>query len=288
MLQSTVIQIIEQTAPLSLMAEWDHSGVQVASPRRDISRLAVCLDPLPMQIALALEAGADMVLTHHPLSLSPQWTDRFNDCTDALRMLYSADVPLYACHTTLDANPLGPSAWLPDELGLANRTILEETGTFQSAAGTEIKCGFGITGDLPAAEGFSEFFAKLSLLLPRKNMRSTARLIGIPPEKIRRVAVCTGSGSSLIEEVLASGADVYITGDIKYHDALKIFSRNAKQASDHCDMAILDVGHFSLEEEMMRRFAILLDKRLQGVDVIFLPGRDPFLSMNFISATSEV
>ncbi len=288
MLQSTVIQIIEQTAPLSLMAEWDHSGMQVASIRRDVSCLAVCLDPLPMQIDLALETGADMVLTHHPLSLSPQWTDKSNDFTDTLRKLYTADVPLYACHTTLDANPLGPSAWLPDELGLSNRTILEELGTFRSDPGTEIKFGFGISGDLPAPIGFSEFFARLSLLLPKQNMCRSSRLIGTPPEKIRRVAVCTGSGSSLIEEACASGADIYLTGDIKYHDALAVFSRNAKQGPDHCGMCILDVGHFSLEEEMMRRFAILLKKSMEELNVIFLPGRDPFQSMNFISATTEV
>ena len=55
MLQSDIITIIEQTAPLSLMAEWDRSGVQVASPRRDIRCLAVSLDPAPEQIRAAVE-----------------------------------------------------------------------------------------------------------------------------------------------------------------------------------------------------------------------------------------
>ena len=75
MLQSALIGIIEQTAPLSLMAEWDHSGVQVACAREHIHHLAVCLDPVPVQIRQAVSAGADMVLTHPPLTLHPAWTD---------------------------------------------------------------------------------------------------------------------------------------------------------------------------------------------------------------------
>ena len=121
MLQSDIITIIEKTAPLSLMAEWDRSGVQVASPRKEIRHLAVCLDPAPEQMAAAVENGADMVLTHHPLAMRPEWTNRLNGYTDVLRTLYSRDVPLYSCHTSLDANPLGPSAWpsrlAPDLLG---------------------------------------------------------------------------------------------------------------------------------------------------------------------------
>ena len=287
MLLNDVIQVIERTAPLSLMADWDHSGVQVASLRQDVARLAVCLDPLPGQIRAALEAGADMVLAHHPLSLHPQWTDAVNDYTNALRLLYAADVPLYSCHTSLDANPLGPSAWLPDELGLVNRCILEETGTFRTPDGREIKGGFGCAGDLPEAMGFAELFARLSRLLPLESMCRQCRLVGGAPATVRRVAVCTGSGASLFREAMAAGADLFITGDAKYHDSLELSSARAGYANAR-GMALLDVGHFSLEEEMMRRFAEQLKNSLQGVDVFFLPGRDPFQSLTFISATTEV
>ncbi|MBP3730127.1 MAG: Nif3-like dinuclear metal center hexameric protein [Mailhella sp.] len=287
MQQQTVIDIIEQTAPLSLMADWDHSGIQVASSRKDIRRLAVCLDPLPEQIALAVQSGADMVLSHHPLAMHAQWTDSLNTFTDALRLLYAHDIPLYASHTTLDANPLGPSAWLPDELGLTERLLLEKTGFFASNE-RNIEGGFGCVGNLPQQTPFAALLHMLDKLLPGSIMRTTARLAGRVPDAVSRVAVCTGSGASLTDEAAAAGAELYITGDVKYHDALLLLARNSKGCSNHCSMAILDVGHFSLEEEMMRRFALLLKTRLCETDVIFLPGRDPFQHVTFLSEEPEI
>lgn len=288
MIQSELIRIIEQTAPLSLMAEWDHSGVQVASTRAEIRHLAVCLDPAPEQLKAAAAAGADMVLTHHPLAMRPFWTDALNGITDALSVLYRHDMPLYASHTTLDANPLGPASWLPDELGLSDRVILEKTGTFTAPDGTQVEGGFGCAGTLPAPLTLREVCARMRAFLPLERMCGVARLIGDPESVIRRVAVCTGSGSSLLEEAAAAGADLFITGDVKYHDALALASRHDGRSPNFCPTAILDVGHFSLEEEMIRRFAQLLERKLDGVTVTFLPGRDPFLPMTFLSEVPEV
>ncbi len=288
MLQSELIRIIEQTAPLSLMAEWDHSGVQVASARAEIGHLAVCLDPAPEQLRAAVDAGADMVLTHHPLTLRPVWTSELNGYTDALSILYRHDVPLYASHTTLDANPLGPSAWLPDELGLSDRVILEKTGSFTAPDGSLAEGGFGCAGSLPSPLSLAELCARMRAWLPLDRMCAVPRLIGDPERVIRRVAICTGSGSSLLEEAVAAGADLFITGDVKYHDALALASRHDERSPNFCPTAILDVGHFSLEEEMTRRFAALLEKKLDGVTVTFLPGRDPFLPMTFLSEVPEV
>ena len=288
MLQSDIITIIEKTAPLSLMAEWDRSGVQVASPRKEISHLAVCLDPLPEQMTAALDAGADMVLTHHPLVMRPEWTNRLNGYTDVLRTLYRHDVPLYSCHTSLDANPFGPSAWLPDELGLTERVILEKTGIFTAPDGSEAEGGFGLSGTLPEPMELSELCRRISRFLPLERMCGVARLIGDPKRIIRRVAVCTGSGSSLLEDAARAGADLYITGDMKYHDALALYSRQNGNSSNFCPMSLLDIGHFSLEEEMMRRFALQLDSELDGVTVTFLPGRDPFQPLTFLSEVPEV
>ena len=98
MLQSDIITIIEKTAPLSLMAEWDRSGVQVASPRKEIRHLAVCLDPAPEQMAAAVEHGADMVLTHHPLAMRAEWANRLNGYTEVLRTLYRRRAALFQPH----------------------------------------------------------------------------------------------------------------------------------------------------------------------------------------------
>ena len=82
-------------------------------------------------------------------------------------------------------------------------------------------------------------------------------------ERIRRIAICPGSGSSLAPEAAAAGADLLITGDVKYHAALEF------------PLPVLDVGHFSLEEEMMRRFALQLKEQASDVAVQFVPAQDP-------------
>ena len=274
MQQHKLIAILEEAAPPEFAAEWDKSGIQVASARPEIAHLAVSLDPTPDAVAEAAAAGADMLLTHHPLTLRPRYPDALDIYQRTLSLLFSHDMPLYAAHTTLDANPDGPAAWLPDELGLSGRRFLEVTGVARRADGTERTGGFGCVGDLPAPLSLPELARKLTALLPLERANAVARLIGEAPAAIRRVAVCTGSGASLMDEARASGADLYITGDVKYHDALDLVSRNRLPSG--AAFAVLDVGHFILEEEMTRRLVLVLARRLPDVRVSFLPRRDPF------------
>lgn len=137
MQQHKLIAILEEAAPPEFAAEWDKSGIQVASARPEIAHLAVSLDPTPDAVAEAAAAGADMLLTHHPLTLRPRYPDALDIYQRTLSLLFSHDMPLYAAHTTLDANPDGPAAWLPDELGLSGRRFLEVTGVARRADGTE-------------------------------------------------------------------------------------------------------------------------------------------------------
>ncbi|MCH5277622.1 MAG: Nif3-like dinuclear metal center hexameric protein [Desulfovibrionaceae bacterium] len=274
MQQNTVIAILEEEAPPAFAADWDKSGIQVASARPDVTHLAVSLDPTPDAVADAAAAGADMLLTHHPLTLRPRYPDTLDVYQRALSLLLCHDMPLYAAHTTLDANPAGPAAWLPDELNLRRRELLEVTGVLRRADGTELTGGFGCVGDLPAPLALPDLVKKLAALLPLDRCNTVARLIGDAPALIRRVAVCTGSGAQLADRARALGADLYITGDVKYHDALDLVSRNRLPSG--AAFAVLDVGHFALEEEMTRRLALNLTRRLPDLRVSFLPRRDPF------------
>ncbi|WP_207260833.1 Nif3-like dinuclear metal center hexameric protein [Desulfovibrio sp. Huiquan2017] len=120
--------------------------------------------------------------------------------------------------------------------------------------------GFGEAGELPEPLEFDAFMARLGGLI-----RRDALLVAGPrPERVRTVAYCGGSGADLIEQAARAGADVFITGDMKYHPAVET------------PVCVVDVGHFSLEEEMMRRFAKELDAALPDAEVRFFPGDDPF------------
>ena len=142
-----IIKAIEEIAPLAAAAGWDVSGQQVAAHRQDVARLAVCLDPTPASVRTALERGAQFVLSHHPLLLKAVLPNRLDDYHEVLRLLFQADVPLYAAHTSLDVNAYGPAGWLARALELRNLSVLEPVAP---AVGDDLPLGFGLAGDLPS------------------------------------------------------------------------------------------------------------------------------------------
>ncbi|GAB1410306.1 Nif3-like dinuclear metal center hexameric protein [Desulfovibrionales bacterium] len=323
----TLIRILERTAPLHLAASWDKSGVQIASRRAEVRTLCVALDPTEETVRRAVDAGADFLLCHHPLTLQPDLPRRVDAYYRVLRLCLSQDLWLYSAHTSLDANPHGPVNWLADLLGLVNRQVLavthRETATLLrvydalpwmqdklaecvesnqmrsrgetcemvlwpeelrrvrsllSDAGAKFPYqeialaapardfGFGCIGDLPVALSFNEI---LTMLQPICS--ALPRLIGATPSVVRKVGYCPGSGADLAARAFALGADIFLTGDVKFHQAQDMMSSGLT----------MDVGHFCLEEEMMRVWSTSLTRDLSPdrVQVLFLDGRDPFVRM---------
>lgn len=259
----TLIERIEALAPPGFQAGWDKSGLQAAGEREKIATLAVTLDPLPRTVAEALAAGADFLLSHHPLSLSPRLPTERDDYRETLKLLLCSGVWHYAAHTSLDVQTSGPMSWLADELGLTGRAPVEPLASDRGL-------GFGLVGDLPAPLAPEALVERLSALLA--SARPALRGVGPVPATIRRVAYCPGSGGSMAPKAFAAGADVYLTGDVGYHYAL---------AAERLGF-VIDCGHFGLEEEMMRRFARTLGEQLagEGLAVTFIPGHDPLRSVS--------
>jgi len=258
-----LVKIIEKIAPLSLAESWDKSGMQVASRKREIAHLAVTLEPLPQNIRQALEMGADFLLAHHPLTLQPRFPDRADTYHSVLSMLFKADLPLYSAHTSLDCNPLGPTRWLAHSFKLRRTKILAKTGRTilpGSDDENEQDYGLGFVGDLPSPLAYTEFCRQLAGHTGNDNWRSS----GPEVETVARLACCPGSGGDLAEKALEAGAQIFISGDIRYHTALTFGLR------------VIDLGHFSLEESMMQVCASKLADMLPEIKVSFIPGRDPF------------
>lgn len=251
-----VIACIEDIAPLSGQAAWDNCGVQIAGLEEEVSRLAVTIDPSPAAVMAALDWGADMVLTHHPLYMEPKALDKPGYFLDTTRVCMATGTWLYAAHTSLDVQPNGPAGWLARALELSDCAVLEP------ADPADATVGFGLAGDLDQSMNFKDFAVRLANAVDR----SFWTLCGDEPESIRRVAYCTGSGGSLMDTAQRAGADVYVTGDLKYHQALE------------STQFTIDVGHFSLEEEMTRILAGQLAASLDGEDlkIRFFPGTEPF------------
>lgn len=255
MRQKDCVAAIERLSFPAAAAPWDVSGMQVAGLRDEVRRVGVCLDPTPASVGAALERGADFIVSHHPLLLKGRLPSLPDGYHAVLRLLLRADVPLYAAHTSLDVNVYGPAGWLAEELGLTRRAVLDPVGH----EGPGGPLGYGLAGDLPEPVSFDG----LVRLLGRHIDLSPAAVCGTPPDRVRRVSFCGGSGASLWPAAAALGADVHITGDVKYHTALD------------AGICMIDVGHHSLEEEMMRRMVPLLAGELPGTEVFFVPSVSP-------------
>lgn len=270
-----IIKIIENTAPPGIAAAWDASGVQVAAFRPEIASLAVMLDPSPANLRRAIDAGADFILAHHPLAMKPRFPNVLDAYFSALSLLISDNVWLYSAHTSLDANPRGPAFWLAHALGLRDLALLEPLPEARIGAGCSAQnadangqavdvpsgYGFGFTGTLPEPLEYDDFCVRMAACLGKADWQAC----GPRPRRVSRLACCPGSGGGLVPDALRAEADVFITGDVKYHAAL-----DARDGG----LRVLDVGHFVLEEEMMRRFAEQLAAEL-SVPVRFFAGSDP-------------
>lgn len=321
-----LIACIERTAVPEIAAPWDKSGIQVAGRREQVTRLAVTLDPLPGTIQQALDWNADFILTHHPLTLAPELPSRIDDYHRVLSMTLANGVWLYAAHTSLDAQPRGPAAWLAEVLELQGVQVLEPVyreaavrmtirmvpeqdfpiaairdipgviqvgqddpfcgevlcwpqavDPVQDTCGTsgldlevvgllkpERHFGFGLIGDLPRPLGWDHFQGRLADCLGSDSWRCS----GLPPQSVTRLGYCPGSGAGIARTAFSRGAEVFVTGDVKYHQAQDAFGHGL----------VIDPGHFVLEESMMRTWAGTLSKELtsSGCQVRFLEGRNPF------------
>jgi len=128
--------------------------------------------------------------------------------------------------------------------------------------------GLGRIGRLARPVRLDSFARKVKKILGAV----TARQVGDPAGKITKVAVCGGSGASLIGEALRQGADVLVTGDLKYHEA-----RYAEQGG----LAVIDAGHFATERLMVNHLSEILNQAAQvsglGLKfVAFAEETDPF------------
>ena len=129
--------------------------------------------------------------------------------------------------------------------------------------------GLGRIGRLPAPMSLAALGDRAKSLLGC----SSVRLVGWPEQLVGKVAVCGGSGAGLIAEAQRRGADVLVTGDVKYHEA--------RQAED-LGLALLDAGHFATERLAAAELATRLDAEATArgwqVDILVHDGeRDPFI-----------
>ena len=239
-----IVSTIEEFAPLSLQESYDNSGLIVGRLDDEVKGVLLAVDVTEEVLDEAEREGCDLVITHHPIIFSP--LKRFNSVTYVERCVERAirkGIALYAAHTNLDSTPRGMSWQLGSMIGLDAMTVLEPRRDNAEA-------GFGVVGTLSRAEGVMAFMNRVKAIFDV----GAVRYSDIPSEDmmVRRVAICTGSGRSLIDAAMAAEADVYITADLRYNDFMCGENR----------MVLMDIGHFESEFCAIRIIYDVLSKKM--------------------------
>ena len=226
---SDIITAIESFAPLSIQENWDNSGLLIGAPSDEVRGVMVGFDCTPGLIDRALAAGCDMVVTHHPLIFGGlKAISREDPVGDAVIRAVRGGVAVYAAHTTADKVIAGVSGAMARKLGLQNIRILEE-----EPGGT----GLGTVGDLPEPLSSEAVLALVKERFGLKVLR-VSKPVNCP---VTRIAMCGGSGASLIGAARRAGAQLYISADISYHH---FFTPDG--------FMIADIGHFESEVDITR------------------------------------
>ncbi|MBT2552333.1 Nif3-like dinuclear metal center hexameric protein [Arthrobacter sp. ISL-5] len=248
---------VEELWPESLAEEWDEVGLVAGHPSAEITRVMFAVDPTLEVIDEAIEWGAELLITHHPLLLKGVTTVAANTAKGrAVHRLIESGTALLTVHTNGDSAVGGVSDVLADALGL------EDVAPLTPAANGLPEEGIGRVGDLAEAMTLGDFAARVYGILP--SVAGGVRVSGDKDGLVRRIAVCGGAGDSLFDEVRASSADLFVTADLRHHPASE-----AREAAVNGRPYLIDVSHFASEWLWLPAAADALGNVLadQGLDV---------------------
>ncbi len=221
-----VCDVMAVIAPVQLAESYDNVGLMVGDLKKFVGKIIVGLELTDQFVQKAIDEEADMIIVHHPPIFSPIRHLKNNDPSDViggrLYRLIRHDIACYAAHTNLDRVKGGLNDYIIERLGL--RSMDNE-----------------IAGQLPILRICPVKTQNLETFI--EHVKETLSLdyilyTGDPSASINRVAVCTGSGTDFLQDAKAGGADVLLTGDLKYH--------TATLAMD-IGMAIIDATHYGTE-----------------------------------------
>ena len=202
------------------------NGLQVGRREGTVERAAFAVDGVRETFERAGAVDADVLVTHHGVSWGG--IERVTGRTyNRLEPLFEADVALYVSHLPIDGHQeLGNAAGVADVLGLEEREPFGELGPEY----------VGQQGVLDGPQTIELLAETLDSALDTGG--EPVRTLEFGPDEIETVAIVTGSGTDWLDEAVAVGADVLVTGEGKgkvYHEA--------REAGIHVVLA----GHYATE-----------------------------------------
>ncbi len=241
-----IFEYINSFAEFSTQEKWDNSGLLLGDPEREIETVVLSLDATPQLINAAKVLEAQLIITHHPVIFSPL---KKITAGSVVYELLTSGISAISAHTCWDSATGGVNDYLAQLLGFRNPQPLEleETATpMVRLVETEPMSG-----------------EELALLIKEK-LGCHLRLADAGNE-IKSVALCGGSGGSLLYEIIGK-ADAFVTGELSHHHFL-----DAKQNG----LTAIAAGHFETEMPSMKPLADKLKEKYRDIEVIVFEQDNP-------------
>ena len=233
-----IMDYTESFAPLSLAMEFDNVGLLVGDGDTEVDTVLVALDITPEVIDEAVSNGARLIISHHPVIFEPI---KSIGTDSPVYMLIKNGIAALCLHTNLDLSPV-----------FGVNTCLAEAVGVKDGAFVEGECLY--IGELDCEMTARDFALNVKTSLGCGGLRLT-----MPDKKVKKVALCSGSGGDLAPLAASLGADVLLTGEIKHHQILD---------ANSAGIAVIDAGHFRSEDVVIAPFTERLNNRFNDIKFI--------------------
>ena len=241
-----VVDALEHYAPLPLQEGYDNAGLQVGLTEAvEMSGALLCLDVTEEVVDEAIQKGCNLIVSHHPLIFRK--LARISDENYVQRTVRKAiknDITIVSMHTNMDAATGGVNFKIAEKLGLRNLQFFGGTKEVNGVEGGEGVIGEIVDEDIETSDELRERFAEgiaaddLVLMLRERFAVESVQCNQLLRRPIKKVALCGGAGSFLLDAAIAAGADAFITGEMHYHE---FFGHEQ-------EIQICVIGHYQSEQ----------------------------------------
>lgn len=233
-----VLELLNEMAPFEQAESYDNVGLLAGRPDWPVERILTALDLTKGAVEEAREMNAQLIVTHHPILFRGRKNLREDDAEGAaVCEMIRAGIGLIAAHTNFDYAAYGVNDALAEALGLRE---------VQSVA-QGMRMGIVEKQQTPGTIG----------MLVEERLGGRARVYAKRPDAlIERVAVCGGAGGDFFASAVHAGAQAFVTGEIKYHDAL---------AAVEAGLCVVEAGHYETEHIAIKLLADGLQKRINAL-----------------------
>ena len=241
-----ILKFMDSIAPPYMKMDWDNCGLLCGRKDKEVKKILVALDPFRNVIQEAIDLGADLIVTHHPLIFQNALM-AVNEDTETGRCvleLMEHGIAAINAHTNLDLAPSGINDVLAQTLGLQDIEIINPIDNYGL-----LRCGTVAVQPLTAFLG-----------VVKENLHCDGLRYVDAGKAVRKVAVGGGSCAAEMQEALDAGCDTFVTADVKY---------NQFRTAYELGLNLIDAGHFHTENPAMPILAEKLAAQFPEVTVVF-------------------